>query len=76
MKMYARKEVYLHAFLTLAIYGSKWSALRPGRFNPRQIASGTHFIGGWVVPIAVLDEMVREKKSLPLPGIESRSSRA
>jgi hypothetical protein len=26
----------------------EWSASRPGRFIPMEIAPGTHFTGGWV----------------------------
>jgi hypothetical protein len=39
----------------------KWSASRPGRFTPRERAPGTHWIGGWVGPIAVLDAVVKRK---------------
>jgi hypothetical protein len=31
---------------------------RPGRFTPRERALGTHWIGGWVGPRAVLDAVV------------------
>jgi hypothetical protein len=40
--------------LTSALDGSEWSASRPGRFTPRERALGTHCIGGWVCPRAVL----------------------
>jgi hypothetical protein len=30
--------------------GTSWS---PGRFNPEETASGTHWIGGWVGPESV-----------------------
>jgi hypothetical protein len=40
-----------------ALYGGKWSASRPGRLTPR----GTHWIGGWVGPRAVLDAVVKRK---------------
>jgi hypothetical protein len=36
--------------LTSTLDGSEWSTLRPGRFTPREIAPGTHWIGGWVGP--------------------------
>jgi hypothetical protein len=36
--------------LTSALDGCEWSASRPGRFNPREGALGTHWIGGWVGP--------------------------
>jgi hypothetical protein len=35
-----------------------WSASRLGRFTPREGASGTHWIGGWVGSRAVLDAVV------------------
>jgi hypothetical protein len=41
---------------------------------PREIARGTHWIGGWVDPRAGLDAM-EKRKILPLPGIEPRPSR-
>jgi len=56
-----------HSF-TLALDGGEWSASRPGRFIPKERAPGTHWIGGWVGPRAVLDAMVKRKK--PPPGIE------
>jgi hypothetical protein len=31
--------------LTSALHGGEWSASRPGRFNPRERAPGTHWIG-------------------------------
>jgi hypothetical protein len=35
-------EVYIHAFLTLALDRGMWSASRPGRFTPRERSPGTH----------------------------------
>jgi hypothetical protein len=49
--------------LTSAIDGGVWSASRPGRFTPRKIAPGTHWIGGWVGPRAILYSMVKRKIS-------------
>jgi len=40
----------------------------PGCFNP-----GAHWIGGWVDSRIDMDAMAKEN-SLPLPGIEPRSS--
>jgi hypothetical protein len=45
--------------------GGEWSASRPGRFNPRERARGTHWIGGWVGPRAVLDAVVKRKITSP-----------
>jgi hypothetical protein len=41
----------------------------PGRFTPRKRAPGTHWIGGWVGPRAVLDAVVKRK--IPSPRRES-----
>jgi hypothetical protein len=40
----------------------RWSASRPGRFTPRERDSGTHWIGGFVGPRAVLDTAVVKRK--------------
>jgi hypothetical protein len=47
--------------LTSALDGGEWSATRPGRFTPRERASGTHWTGGWVGLRAVLDSVVKGK---------------
>jgi hypothetical protein len=57
--------------LTSALDGSEWSASRPGRFIPRERAPGTHWIGGWAGPRAILDAMVKRK--IPSPQRESNS---
>jgi hypothetical protein len=44
-------------------------ASHPGHFTPREKALGTHWIGGWVGPRAVLDAVVRRK--IPSPHQES-----
>jgi hypothetical protein len=51
----------------------EWSALRSGRFTSGEKTTGTHMIGGWVVPRASLDAM-EKRKILPLPGIEPQLS--
>jgi hypothetical protein len=56
-------------FLTSLLDGSQWSASRLGSFTPEESALATHYIRGWLGPIAGLDT-VEQKKSLPLPGIE------
>jgi hypothetical protein len=55
--------------LTSALDGGEWSASRSGRFTLRERAPGTHWIGGWVGPRAVLDAVVKRK--IPSPRRES-----
>jgi len=43
----------------------EWPAPRPGRYTPREAASGTHWTGGWVGPRAGLDAVLKRKKSHP-----------
>jgi hypothetical protein len=62
-------NVQLHAFLTSAFDGGEWSASCPGRFIPRERAPGTHWIGDWVGPRAVLDAV--GKRKIPTPRRES-----
>jgi hypothetical protein len=69
MKTHWGVEVYLHAFLTSALHGGEWSASRAGRFTPREKAPGTHWIGGWVGPRAVLDAVMKRK--IPNPRRKS-----
>jgi hypothetical protein len=47
--------------LMSALDEGEWSALRSGRFTPRERAPDTHWIGGWVGPRAVLDAVVKSK---------------
>jgi hypothetical protein len=49
--------------------GERRSASRPGRFIPSERAPGTHWIGGWVGPTAILDAVVKRK--IPSPHRES-----
>jgi hypothetical protein len=56
--------------LTSALDGGEWSVSRPGRFTPRERAPGTHYMGGWVGPRAVLDAVVKRK--IPSPRRESK----
>jgi hypothetical protein len=58
-----------YSFLTSTLDGGEWSASRPGRFTPREIALGTHWIGGRVGPRAVLDAVVKRK--IPSPRWKS-----
>jgi hypothetical protein len=56
--------------LTSALGGDEWSVSRPGRFTSRERAYGTHWIGGWMGPSAVLDAVVKRK--IPSPLRESK----
>jgi hypothetical protein len=61
--------VYSTHSLTLALDGGDLSASRPVRFTPSERAPGTHWIGGWVGPRAVLDAVV--KRQIPNSRRES-----
>jgi hypothetical protein len=47
--------------LTSALDEGEWSTSRPGRFTPGERVPGTHWIGGWVGPRAVVDAVVKRK---------------
>jgi hypothetical protein len=61
---------FIHIFLTSALAGGEWSASRPGRFIPREVAPGAYWIG-WVEPRAGLDDM-EKRKFLTLLGLKLR----
>jgi hypothetical protein len=65
MKTHWGVEVQLHAFLTSALDGGEWSASRPGCFTPKERSPGTHWIGGWVCPRALLDAVMKRQISSP-----------
>jgi hypothetical protein len=46
---------------TSALDGGEWSVSRSGLFTPRKRAPGTHWIGRWVSPKAVLYTVVKRK---------------
>jgi hypothetical protein len=54
-------DLKLHAFLTSALYGGEWSASRHSRFACGEGVPGTHWIGGWVGPVASLDTLTKRK---------------
>jgi hypothetical protein len=66
--------MYIHIFFTSALVGGKWSASRPGRFTPGEIAPSTHWRGGWVDPSAGLND-VEKRKFSTVPGLELRPFR-
>jgi hypothetical protein len=69
MKTYEGVAVQIQVFLISALVGGDWSASRPSRFTPGEIAPGTYWIGGWVGPRAGMDD-VQKRKFLTLPGLE------
>jgi hypothetical protein len=46
LELYGKEDVGIHVFLISALVGSKSSVSRPGRFNLRKTAPGTHWKGG------------------------------
>jgi hypothetical protein len=57
MKTYRVVEVYIHVFLTFALFGVGRTASRPCSFKPGKGAPGTHFIRGVLDPRAGLDDI-------------------
>jgi hypothetical protein len=64
MKTYGGVDVEIHVFLTSALVEGKWSAPRPGRFNPEEGDHDTHWIRGWVGPRTGLEDVDRENLTL------------
>jgi hypothetical protein len=58
------------SFLTSALEGGEWSALRPCRFTPEERAHSTHWIESWVGSGAGLDAV--EKRKFACPCRESK----
>jgi hypothetical protein len=61
--------------LSSALAGGEWSASRPGRFNFRKRAPGTHWMGGSVDPKCGLDDL-EKIKVLNLPGLKLSPTRS
>jgi hypothetical protein len=57
MKAYRGMDIQIHIFLTLTLAGGQWLASCPRHFTPRERATGTHWLGGWVDPRASLNDM-------------------
>jgi hypothetical protein len=55
--------------VTSALDGGEWSASHPGRFTAEVRVYGTHCVGDWVDPKAILDSTVG-KNPLTVSGIE------
>jgi hypothetical protein len=66
------KAYWAHS-LTSALDGGEWSASRPGHFTPKARALGTHWIGGWVGPRAILDAVVKRKIPNPHQELNPRT---
>jgi hypothetical protein len=60
--------------LTSALDRGEWSASCPDCFTPRERAPGTHWIGGWVGPRAVLDTVVKRKIPSPHQELNPRTT--
>jgi hypothetical protein len=71
MQAYLGSGVTAPRIFDLGTRGGEWSASRPGRFNPREKAPVTHWIGGWVGLRTGLDAVVRRK--IPNPYRDSNS---
>jgi hypothetical protein len=52
-------------FLTSSLYGCEWLGLRPCRFIPGVIATGTHYMGGWMGPRTGLNTVEKIKCLVP-----------
>jgi hypothetical protein len=56
--------------LTSTLDGGEWSASRPSRFTSGERAPGTHLMGGWVCPRAVLGAVAKRK----IPSLRQESN--
>jgi hypothetical protein len=76
MKAYGEMDVLVRVFLTSALVGGEWSALRPCRFTPVERASDTHWIGGWVGPRTGLGDIRRDENILDPIGARTTTSQS
>jgi hypothetical protein len=60
MNTYGEVDVQTQIFLTSALVGGEWLALRPGLFTPEESAPGNHSIECWVAPGTVWTTLRRE----------------
>jgi hypothetical protein len=65
-------EVYIHAFLTLALDGDDWSASSPNRSAARWNLPSSHGVGGRVGPTVCRVALPKRRKVLTLPWIKAR----
>jgi hypothetical protein len=63
--------IYIHIFLTSALAAGEWSPSSLWCFTPGKRPPASHWIGGWVEPRAVLEDLER-RKFLTLLGLELR----
>jgi hypothetical protein len=73
MKTCGGGKAYLHALSTSALDGDQRSASRPGRFNTGK-DHRYPLARRWIGPRFGQEAVAKIKNSLPLPGIEQRSS--
>jgi hypothetical protein len=69
MKAYGEVAVYIHIFLTSALFKVSGQLHAPAALPPGKEPPRTHWIGGWVGPRAGLDD-VWKRKFLTLAGLE------
>jgi hypothetical protein len=65
LNSYGGVEVWLHAFITLALDGKEWLASRRCRLTPGETAAHILWIGGWVDFEASMEAMVKRKNTCP-----------
>jgi hypothetical protein len=70
MEVYWRSGGIAPRILTVALDGAEWLPSRPGRFTLSERTPGTHCVGSWVGPRAVLDTVVKRK--IPSSSRESK----
>jgi hypothetical protein len=68
-------EAKLHTFLTSALVGCEWLALRLSSFTPRARVPNAHWIGGWVGPGTGLDALEKRKSPIIAPSRNWRVGR-
>jgi hypothetical protein len=65
---YGRVKEQLHIFLTQALVdGGNWSASPCSDFLSVKRTDSTHWLGGWVAPIADLNKVARRKLPISSP---------
>jgi hypothetical protein len=63
--VYGEVEVWPQEFLTSPLDAVERSASRPFRLNAGETAPGTHWIGDWVGPRAVMYAVAKRKTTTP-----------